>query len=92
MNTYRNNKKKNSPSIVPCEAIEFAMDRLQEYIDFKESNELDRENDPVISDEKWTQFYEWFYQACQYVILFVFIKLKKFNNQEILSQMMSTKC
>ena len=52
--------------MVPCESIEFAIERLQEYVDFKESNEIDRENDPVISDEKWTQFYEWFYQACQY--------------------------
>ena len=63
-----NNKKKSLATIVPCEAIEFAIDRLQEFIDFKESNDIDREADLVLSDEKWIQFYEWFYQACQYVL------------------------
>jgi hypothetical protein len=72
LNTNRN-KKKSLASIVPCEAIEFAIDRIQEYIDFKESNEIDRDVDTVISDEKWSQFYEWFYMACQYGVFFVVV-------------------
>lgn len=51
--------------MVPCEALDFAMDRIQEFIDFKESNDLDKEIDASITDEKWTQYYEWYYQACQ---------------------------
>jgi hypothetical protein len=60
-------KKANSKSItsVPVESVEFAIEQIKEFIDFRLHNDLDRKNDNVVSDEKWNKFYEWFYSACQ---------------------------
>jgi hypothetical protein len=50
---------------VPREAIEFAIERLRVFIDFKEHSDIDKVDELTVSDEKWTQFIEWFYLACQ---------------------------
>lgn len=59
--------KKNVPkmSMVPIDAIEFAIERLEEYIDFRESNDIDDLDSSKPGDDKWSKFYEWFYAACQ---------------------------
>jgi hypothetical protein len=60
-------KKANSKSItsVPVESVEFAIEQIKEFIDFRLHNDLDRKNNNVVSEEKWNKFYEWFYSACQ---------------------------
>jgi hypothetical protein len=60
-----NNKSQKSITTVPIDAIEFAIDRLNEYIDFKLNNDLDIIDTSTCTDDKWTKFYEWFYAACQ---------------------------
>lgn len=50
---------------MPLEAVEFALERLEEFIDFKESNDIDNLEPNKTTDEQWTKFYEWFYSACQ---------------------------
>jgi hypothetical protein len=56
---------KQKPLKVPVEAIEFAIERIQAFIEFRENNDIDKDIEKPISDERWTQFYEWFYLACQ---------------------------
>jgi hypothetical protein len=67
-----NNGSKNKASTaakpivsLPVEAVEFAVDRISEFIDFKQNNDLDNVDTSIIGDDKWTKFYEWFYSACQ---------------------------
>ena len=60
-----NNKSQKSITTVPIDAIEFAIDRLSEYIDFKLNNDLDTIETSTCTDDKWNKFYEWFYAACQ---------------------------
>lgn len=55
---------KNVASI-PSEAIEFAIDQLDRFVDFKENNDLDKVDNDLLSEEKWAKFFEWFYAACQ---------------------------
>ena len=50
---------------MPVESVEFAIDQIKDFIDFRLHNDLDKKNDNVVSDEKWNKFYEWFYSACQ---------------------------
>ena len=52
---------------MPLEAIEFAIEQLNDYIDFRENNDIDVMDQAPInnSEEKWLKFYEWFYAACQ---------------------------
>ena len=59
--------KKNAKSItlVPVDAIEFAIDQINEYCDFRQNNDLDKPDKAQVTDEKWTKFYELFYAACQ---------------------------
>jgi len=64
-NASTNNKlKKKLPNQVPREAIEFAIERLRVFIDFKEHIDIDKADELPVSDEKWNQFIEWFYLAC----------------------------
>ncbi len=62
-----NVQKKYKFSTVPLEAIYFAMEQLNVYIDFRDNNDIDKAEEPVDAnvDEKWTKLYEWFYAACQ---------------------------
>ena len=50
---------------MPVDAVEFALDRIREYVDFRDNNDIDNIEQVLISDEQWTKFYEWFYAACQ---------------------------
>lgn len=50
---------------VPIEAIEFAIEQIDAFVDFKENNDLDKTELESTSDEKWSKFSEWFYAACQ---------------------------
>jgi hypothetical protein len=54
-------------SSVPLEAIEFAIDQLNAFLDFRENNDIDvvDQTSIVNCDEKWSKYYEWFYAACQ---------------------------
>ena len=48
------------------EALEFAIDQLHEYADFRENKDLDDMNRGLKTNEdKWNKLYEWFYLACQ---------------------------
>jgi hypothetical protein len=64
-NINSNNKSQKSITTVPIDAIEFAIDKLKEYIDFKLNNDLDIVDVSNCTDDEWTKFYEWFYAACQ---------------------------
>jgi tubulin monoglycylase TTLL3/8 len=59
------NKRKTKLSVVPVEAVQFALERLKDHIDFRQNNDLDKAEQMPISDERWAKFYEWFYAACQ---------------------------
>ena len=51
---------------VPVEAIEFAIEQIDAFVDFKENNDLDKpEIDTTTGEDKWVKFSEWFYAACQ---------------------------
>jgi hypothetical protein len=45
---------------VPVEAIIFAIERVKEYLLLDSKSEED-----IVNDQKWSQFYNWFYLACQ---------------------------
>jgi hypothetical protein len=64
-NSIRNKTKSKPITKVPLEAIDFAIDQLDAYLDFCLNNDIDRADSPVINDDKWSQFYSWFYAACQ---------------------------
>ncbi len=59
------NKSSRSFTAVPLDAVEFALDRIKEYVDFRDNNDIDNSEQLFISDEQWSKFYEWFYAACQ---------------------------
>lgn len=65
-----NRSKKSKISSVPLDAIDFAIDRIQEYIDFRENFDVDKASEvsPSNIEEKWAKFHEWFYAACQLVL------------------------
>ncbi len=59
-------KSKSKPiTKVPLEAIDFAIDQLNAHLDFCLNNDIDRADSPVMNEDKWSQFYSWFYAACQ---------------------------
>jgi tubulin monoglycylase TTLL3/8 len=74
-NRNRNLFKKAKLTIVPIEAIEFAIEHLEKYIEFKLNEDLDKQenNSELISDDKWSQFNEWFYAVCHDKIQIEFI-------------------
>lgn len=59
------NKTNRSFTSVPLDAIEFAIDQIKEYVDFRDNNDIDDADQQATSDEQWSKFYEWFYAACQ---------------------------
>jgi hypothetical protein len=54
-------------TIVPLEAIDFAIDQIRKYIAFRVNDDIDNLDEPMLADEeeKWAKFNEWFYAACQ---------------------------
>lgn len=50
---------------VPVEAIEFAIEQIDAFVDFKENNDLDKPELDTTGEDKWIKFAEWFYAACQ---------------------------
>ena len=58
-------KSSKNISSIPVEAIEFAIEQLERFVDFKESNDIDMFDFNLIGEEKWQKFSEWFYAACQ---------------------------
>ncbi len=57
---------------MPIDAVEFAIERIQAFVLFRENEDIDKDDEKPISDEKWSQFYEWFYMACQLRFLIYF--------------------
>jgi len=64
-NSIRLKTKSKPIAKVPLEAIDFAVDQLNAYLDFCSNNDIDRADSPIINEDKWSQFYSWFYAACQ---------------------------
>jgi hypothetical protein len=54
-----------SKNVISLDTIKFAMAKLKKFIDFQENNDLDNIDEPKISHEQWSKFYESFYAACQ---------------------------
>ena len=84
-NLVRSNLNRSRKSIVklmtsvPVEAIDFAIEQINEYIDFHENNDIDKPIQSVVSEDKWLKLYEWFYAACQYLIFFLSLSLSEFK-------------
>lgn len=66
INNNSNNKTTRSFNNVPLDAVEFAIDQIREYVDFRNNNDIDKTEENLVSEEQWSKFYEWFYAACQY--------------------------
>ncbi len=62
---YRSRKSISKMTEVPIEAVQFTIDRLKDYIDFRQNNDLDVMEANQIGEEGWTKFYQWFYAVCQ---------------------------
>lgn len=67
--------KKPKLTIVPIEAIEFAIEHIEKYIEFKLNEDIDKQDNDneITSDDKWSIFNEWFYAACHDKIQIEFI-------------------
>lgn len=65
--TLNRGPRKTKLNIVPVEAIDFAIEQIKKYIEFRENEDIDKIDEPRREEEneKWTKFNEWFYAACQ---------------------------